>query len=159
MAATPQICIAVSPERIQRARELFQEYAKWSGLDLCFQGFPAELAGLPGYYAPPRGCLLLAETGGMAVGCVALRPLGDKVCEMKRLYIQPAWRGRGLGKALGREIIAVARRLGYGTMRLDTVPQMTSAIGLYRSLGFVPCAPYYETPLADTIFLELSLDS
>jgi ribosomal protein S18 acetylase RimI-like enzyme len=141
------------------AARLFRAYADSLGIDLGFQGFPAELATLPGQYAPPKGVLLLARSAaGNALGCVALRPLApDGCCEMKRLYVAPAGRGFGLGRALAEAVIAEARRIGYREMRLDTLPSMAKALALYRGLGFRPIAPYYETPVPGTIFLALPL--
>ena len=152
-----RICQATTPEQIVLARALFQEYAGWLDVDLSFQGFAVELAGLPGLYAPPRGRLLLVLAGSGASGCVALRPLGDDVCEMKRLFVRPGSRGQGLGKLLAARVIEEARAIGYRTMRLDTLPWMQAAIRLYEALGFVRCAAYYQTPLPDTIFMELGL--
>jgi GNAT superfamily N-acetyltransferase len=136
---------------------LFEEYAAWIGLDLSFQGFAAELASLPGPYVPPRGRLLLALAGGEAAGCVALRPLDSGVCEMKRLYVRPPFRGQGLGKLLAERIVEEARAIGYLKMKLDTLPFMQPAIRLYESLGFSSCTAYYATPLPDTVFMELRL--
>jgi len=151
------ICQAVTPEQMALTRALFEEYAAWLGVDLCFQGFAAELAGLPGLYAPPQGRLLLALAGSEAAACVAMRPREDGVCEMKRLFVRPSFRGQGLGKLLVERIVAEARAIGYQTIRLDTLPSMQAAIRLYETLGFGRCAPYYETPLPDTVFMELRL--
>ena len=148
-----------APHEIAIARSLFQEYADWLGVDLCFQGFAAELARLPGQYAPPRGRLLLATENGEAAGCVALRPLDASACEMKRLYVRPVFRGAGAGKKLAARIVEEAREIGYAVMRLDTLPSMQSAIRLYESLGFVRRSAYYDTPLKSTIFMELRLNS
>ncbi len=152
-----QICQAATPAQIAQVRLLFEEYACWLGIDLCFQGFAEELMGLPGLYAPPRGQLLLAFVGEQAVACAALRPLPNSLCEMKRLYVQPAFRSQGLGKKLAERIIAEARSIGYSRMRLDTLSWMGAAIHLYETLGFSRCGAYYETPLADTVFMELRL--
>lgn len=141
------------------AARLFRAYAASLPIDLAYQGFEAEVTGLPGAYAPPRGALLLARSStGEAIGCVALRLLTvDGLCEMKRLHVAPEGRGAGLGRALAEAILGEARRLGYREMRLDTLPSMTAALALYRSLGFVDVAPYYETPIAGTVFLGLDL--
>jgi ribosomal protein S18 acetylase RimI-like enzyme len=138
---------------------LFQAYAAGLDVDLTFQGFAAELAAMPGKYAPPDGALLLARDGeGAPVGCIALRPiLPAGCCEMKRLYVAPRGRGMGLGSALVAAIMAEAVRIGYREVRLDTLPSMLSAIALYRKAGFQPIAPYYETPVAGTVFLSRAL--
>jgi putative acetyltransferase len=152
-----QICQASTLDEIAVVRTLFQEYAAWLRIDLCFQGFAAELASLPGLYALPRGRLLLASVGGEALGCVALRSVGGTVCEMKRLFVRPAFQGRGLGRRLAEMVIAEARTIGYSTMTLDTLPFMHAAIRLYETLGFVRRPAYYATPLQETIFMELQL--
>ena len=146
-----------APDRLPTARELFIEYAQAIAVDLCFQDFERELTELPGRYAPPAGSLLLALDGTNAAGCVALRKIGDGICEMKRLYVRPAFRGQGLGRALARDIIAAARQIGYERMRLDTLSSMKEAIALYQSLGFRRIAPYYDNPNRCTVFMELDL--
>ncbi|KAE8373820.1 acyl-CoA N-acyltransferase [Aspergillus bertholletiae] len=167
-----RIIPAHSAEHIEAAKVLFTSYAKWLGFDLAFQGFASELQCLPGQYAAPQGELLLAYSAeeGVPIGCVAVRPLKQssskqqggiechgEYCEMKRLYVSPEARGTGLGKALVKSIIERAKSLGYRGMRLDTLPSMMSAIELYKRVGFVETAPYYETPLEGTLFLELDL--
>lgn len=138
---------------------LFEAYAASLSVDLCFQDFSGELAALPGKYAPPAGELLLARAGdGEALGCVALRPLvGREVCELKRLYVVPAARGLGLGRALLNAVLRVAARIGYGEMRLDTLPAMAEALALYRRAGFGPIEPYYHNPIAGSVFLARAL--
>jgi putative acetyltransferase len=143
---------------IETVRSLFQEYAAGLGVSLCFQGFAAELAGLPGQYAPPRGRLFLASTNERVVGCVALRPIADTIGEMKRLFVRPAFRGQGIGRKLAECIIAEGRGIGYQRIRLDTLPVLSAATRLYESMGFARCAPYYDTPLPETTFMELLLE-
>ena len=138
-------------------RDLFREYAASLNFSLCFQSFEAELAGLPGEYAPPTGRLFLALIGGRPVGCVALRRLDEETAEMKRLYVRPDRRGEGLGRHLVDQTIAAARQLGYRRLRLDTVPSMVEANGLYAALGFRDIAPYRENPIAGARYLELTL--
>jgi ribosomal protein S18 acetylase RimI-like enzyme len=138
---------------------LFREYVAELGIDLSFQGFEAEVAGLPGRYAPPAGALLLAlGPSGEALGCVAVRPLdASGTCEMKRLHVRPAARGGGLGRALACAALEFAAEAGHVRMRLDTLPSMRAAHALYQSPGFVRTAPYYDTPLAGTVFMEKTL--
>jgi len=168
-----------SPEDMEEIRTLFEEYQKWLDVDLCFQGFDEELATLPGAYARPWGCLLLArvggkdagkQTGGKDVGSiikgrkiaggVGLRPLmGDEaVCEMKRLYVRPGWRGRGLGRRLTDAVVIEARRAGYKAMYLDTLGSLKEAIALYASMGFREIPAYYDNPTVGITYMELRLN-
>lgn len=153
--------IVIRPARgaqdLQRVAALLREYQQSLGEDLCFQGFERELATLPGPYAPPDGALLLAESAGEAIGCVAMRMIGPGVCEMKRLYVRPGRRGAHLGHALALAAIRAARDAGHATMRLDTLVRLTEAMALYRSLGFRECAPYYDNPLGNVVYWELDL--
>lgn len=145
-------------EEIEQARSLFEEYAAALGISLCFQNFEQELATLPGKYSPPRGRLLLVLTGEDLVGCVALREIDDDVCEMKRLFLRPAFRGKGFGRVMVDAIINAGREIGYKKMRLDTMTgKMDAAIKLYLQAGFREIAPYYDTPVPETKFLELEL--
>ena len=144
------------------ARTLFLEYAEWLRIDLCFQGFAQELATLPGSYAPPAGRLLLAGDAAAPAGCVALRRLAadpsGASCELKRLWVQPPFRGQALGRALADSAIAAARAIGYARMKLDTLPAiMPGAVALYRDLGFSDCAPYYDSPLPGSLYMECVL--
>ncbi|HEX5794555.1 MAG TPA: GNAT family N-acetyltransferase [Geminicoccaceae bacterium] len=143
---------------LEEVRRLFRAYARWLEVDLCFQGFEEELSELPGRYAPPAGRLLLARVAGEAVGAVGLRPLEPGICEMKRLWVEPGFGGRGIGRALAEAAVAAARTIGYERMRLDTIPaRMPAAQHLYRSLGFAPIPPYYHNPLDGVVMLELRL--
>jgi putative acetyltransferase len=149
---------AESGEQVEVARELFKEYAAALGINLCFQNFEQELAGLPGAYAPPGGRLLLASHEGEVAGCVGLRRIGAETCEMKRLYLRPSFRGCGMGRSLALKIIEEARSLGFRRMCLDTLPsRMGEAIQMYRSLGFREIEPYYHNPVEGALFMELSL--
>jgi putative acetyltransferase len=149
---------AESATQFAQARELFLEYAQSLGMNLCFQNFEQELAGLPGDYAPPQGRLLLAEYEGQLAGCVALHEWEPRICEMKRLYLRPAFRGKGLGRVLAEAIIAEARNIGYQRMRLDTIePIMKDAVEMYRKLGFREIGPYRPNPIAGAMYMELQL--
>lgn len=148
---------ATRPEDVATVRELLREYERALGVDLCFQGFAEEVAGLPGDYAPPRGLLLLARNGSDIAGCIALRPVNDDTCEMKRLYVRDAFRASGLGRRLVERVIATAQALGYRRMVLDTLPTMVSAQRLYESFGFRDIAAYRHNPIAGTRFLGLEL--
>jgi putative acetyltransferase len=154
-----RIVEADTPELVARAAELFREYAAGLSFSLDYQGFEEELAALPGKYARPQGVLLLAVDGERAVGCAALRPLDQdsrgRICEMKRLYVRPAYRGTGLGRELAGRVVEEGRRLGYAVMRLDTSGDMAAAIRVYTSLGFGPIPRYNNDPLEDTLFFEL----
>ena len=146
------------PAQIAQARELFLEYAQSLGFSLCFQNFDEELATLPGGYAPPEGRLLLAEYEGELAGCVALHKLEAGIAEMKRLYVRPKFRGKGLGRALAERIITEARRAEYTSLRLDTVePVMKDAVAMYRKLGFKEIAPYCANPMPGALYMQLAL--
>jgi len=156
---------AVAAPEILHARALFEEYAASLDVDLCFQNFAAELSGLPGAYAPPRGRLLLAGPHDRPHGCIALRPLphvggtGESISigEVKRLYVRPEARGGGLGRALVDALVAEARAIGYRELKLDTLATMREARALYASLGFRECAAYYRNPLGGTVYMALDL--
>jgi ribosomal protein S18 acetylase RimI-like enzyme len=153
------ITVAESAEQIAQVRELFLEYAKSLGFSLCFQSFDQELAGLPGEYAPPDGRLLLVVHEGQLAGCVALHKLDTGICEMKRLYLRPQFRGKGLGRFLAERIISEARAIGYSRLRLDTVePVMKDAVAMYRKLGFKEIAPYRTNPITGALYMELDLN-
>ena len=147
-----------SAAQVAQARELFLEYERSLGVDLCFQNFEQELAGLPGHYAPPDGRLLLAEYEGQLAGCVALHKWESGVCEMKRLYLRPSFRGKRLGRVIAETVITEARSIGYERMRLDTIePIMKDAVEMYRKLGFREIAPYRANPMAGAMYMELQL--
>lgn len=153
-----KILQAATVEEIESARTLFCEYEAWLGLDLCFQGFEAELASLPGKYAPPDGRLLLAYSDDKLAGSIAMRKLEDGVCEMKRLFVRDEFRGSCVGVALIDKLITDAREIGYLKMRLDTYPpKMGKAVKLYESHGFVEITPYYDNPHQGVLFMELAL--
>ena len=152
-----QIRTARSPHEIDTVRRLFREYHAELQVDLCFQGFEAELAGLPGKYGPPDGRLRLAVASATAAGCVALRKIAPGTCEMKRLYVRPDFRSTGLGRRLAVDIVSAARSLGYARMRLDTLDRLTAAMQLYRALGFEPIDPYYDNPLPGVRYWQLDL--
>jgi putative acetyltransferase len=152
--------------RVQVARDrtsvtlvarMFREYAEGLGFPLDFQGFHHEVATLPGEYAPPRGSLLLAMVGSRPAGCVGLRPFEPGTCEMKRLFVRNEFRGQGVGRRLVDRVLADARHIGYRRMRLDTVPEMSEAIHLYRQKGFVEIAPYRYNPIPGALYFELDL--
>jgi putative acetyltransferase len=150
-----------SPVLLEATRTIFREYAAQLGIDLCFQNFEAELAALPGDYAPPRGALLLAQVDGEVAGCVALRPLPDvdhaNACEMKRLYVRPAFRRFGIGRLLVQALMDHGIQAGYSNLLLDTLDDMEAARGLYASLGFEEIAPYYFNPIAGAHYLRAVL--
>ena len=152
---------ASTPEEIEAARVAMREYAAQLGVDLCFQGFEAELQGLPGEYAPPAGQLLLAWVDGELAGCGALRALPDvdypDACEMKRLYVRRAFRRFGIGRLLAQALMDGAMQAGYSTMLLDTLDDMEAARGLYAALGFVEVPPYYYNPIAGAHYLKAEL--
>ena len=150
-----------SPALLDATRELFSEYAQALGIDLCFQNFEAELAGLPGDYAAPQGCLMLAFVDGELAGCGGFRPLGDvdyaNACEMKRLFVRRAFRRFGLGRLLTQALIDGALQAGYSAMLLDTLDDMEAARGLYESLGFIEVPPYYFNPIPGAHYLKVEL--
>lgn len=152
-----EIIPATTPSHFQTIRDLFREYEQFLQVDLCFQRFDEELASLPGSYAPPHGAMLLALAAGQAAGCVAMRSLAQGVCEMKRLYVRPAYLGQGIGRNLALTVIEQAGNAGYVRMRLDTLKKLQPALGLYAGLGFRPCPAYYENPLPGVVYLERDL--
>jgi putative acetyltransferase len=154
-----EILQARSVDEVLKARGMFEEYAASLGIDLGFQGFAEELASLPGGYEPPEGRLLLAYCDHQLAGCVALRKLAPGMCEMKRLYVRPAFRGVGLGRLLAERIVSEARVAGYRSMRLDSLPSMSAALALYRELGFREIGSYRENPVEGAVYMELQLTS
>jgi len=166
VTASPPISIEPPADAadLDAIKGLFLEYADSLGFSLAYQDFTSELANFPGKYAPPGGALLLARVDGEAAGAVALRQLESEICEMKRLYVRPAYRGtrttdgQSIGRALAYGIIEQARVLGYRRLRLDTIAgKMAAAVRLYRSMGFVDIPPYYPSPIPDTAYMELVL--
>jgi ribosomal protein S18 acetylase RimI-like enzyme len=155
--STMRLDAATSADDIESVRVLFREYSDSLGVNLDYQGFEDELRGLPGSYAPPGGALLLARRSEEIVGCVGVRPIDERVAEMKRLFVRPTGRGTGLGRTLAEAAISFATAAGYQRMRLDTLPQMQRAQELYRTLGFVPIEAYRFSPVPGTAFLELVL--
>ena len=145
-------------ENLSRTKELFLEYQKYLGIDLCFQNFDKELESLPGDYAPPGGGLLLVWYDSKVAGCVALRQIDLEVCEMKRMYVKPGFRGKGIGRKLALAIIEEALKIGYKKMKLDTLPVMKEAIALYRSLGFKETEAYCYNPVEGAMYMELVLE-
>lgn len=139
-------------------RILFREYAESLGFHLCFQDFDREMAELPGNYAPPVGRILMAKWNDAVAGCVAMKQIGEGICEMKRFYVRPAFRGKRIGEALAKAIISAGQDAGYTRMRLDTVPSMQSAIRIYESLGFRDTDPYVFNPVPGVRYLELQFE-
>jgi putative acetyltransferase len=160
---TIRVVDAVGADGLDHARCLFRsyadEFADSIAETLCFQGFEAEVTGLPGRSAPPSGCLILAMEGEAPAGCVALRDLGDGTCEMKRLYVTPEYRGRGVGRLLVEDAVRRGERMGYRRMVLDTMPEMAGALALSREQGFVETTPYWDHPADRAVFLERPLGS
>lgn len=156
-----QIQAFSGPPDLASVRALFSEYANSLNIDLCFQNFEAELASLPGDYAPPRGALMLARAGNELVGCCALRPLDavdyPNACEMKRLYVRPAIRGGGVGRRLAESVMEAAQQAGYAAMLLDTLSEMETARAMYQELGFTEVPPYYYNPIAGAHYLMARL--
>ena len=157
-----RLVVPSDDELIDITRDIFREYARSLGIDLCFQDFDGELAGLPGAYAPPHGHLLLAFVDSELAGCGAFRRLDDvdyaNACEMKRLYVRPAFRRFGLGRLLAQALFDEARHAGYSTVLLDTLDGMEAARGLYTSLGFIEIPPYYYSPITGSHYLRADLD-
>lgn len=156
---TPDEPSLISPfnGQLDEVRALFREYEAFLGIDLCFQNFETELAELPGRYAPPTGALFLAWVGDRIEGCVALRDLGDGVCEMKRLYVRPACRGLGLGRCLAERVVEEASAIGYKQMKLDTFEFLDGAVHIYQNMGFRRTGSYYENPHQRVQYWELAL--
>lgn len=156
-----ELAAPASAADLEATREIFREYARSLGIDLCFQNFEAELAALPGEYAAPRGALVLARVDGRVAGCGAMRPLADvdyaNACEMKRLFVRPGFRQLGLGRLIAQALIEAATRAGYSAMLLDTLDDMEAARGLYATLGFEEIPPYYFNPIPGAHYLKVQL--
>lgn len=161
MSVTLRILTANDTEALEQVRQYFRNYAAWLGVDLSYQNFDQEMASLPGAYSAPQGRLFFAEVDGRPAGCVGVRPLQESegVCEMKRLYVDPAERGHGIGAALAMAAIKAAKEIGYRKLMIDTLPNMRMAVKLYRELGFTEAPNYYQTPVEGTMFLALDLDN
>ena len=144
-------------EELEEVREIFIEYADFLKVDLCFQDFEKELQTLHEVYALPKGCIILAKEEKQVLGCIALKPIGEEICEMKRLYVRPEARGQSLGKQLVEELIDFAKKAEYKTMKLDTITSLKEAIKLYQSKGFIKTEPYVYNPLSDVLYFELTL--
>ena len=153
-----RIVQAQSDEHLETIRRLFREYADSLSVDLGFQEFDKELTGLPGAYAPPDGRLYLAVEGMRPAGCSGIKKISPELCELKRLYVCPLFRGKGIGRQLVLAAVKDAREIGYKKMRLDSLPSMRRALDLYRSMGFKPIEPFYDNPVAGAVFLELNLE-
>ncbi len=153
-----ELTYANNSEDLEATQKIFIEYQQFLGIDLCFQDFEKELKNLDKIYAAPQGCIILAKTPqNEVVGCVALKPIGDGVCEMKRLYVKPTHRGIQLGKRLVQELLYFARTANYQTMKLDTLTSLNEAIALYRNFGFIETTPYVFNPLTNVLYFELNL--
>ncbi len=161
MPVTVRILNENDAQAIEHVRQFFRNYAAWLGVELTFQNFDQEMASLPGAYAEPQGRLFFAEVNGQPAGCVGVRPLssGDAVCEMKRLYVEPTFRGTGAGRQLALAAIKAAKEIGYKKLMIDTLPNMRMAVKLYRELGFNEAPAYYQTPIEGTMFLALDLEN
>ena len=153
-----QITDKSSAEELEQVKSLFREYASWLSVDLSFQRFEEELLALPDNYAAPIGALFMAKVDGLAAGCVAVRRFDNTTCEMKRLFVRDAYKGRGIGKQLAAKAVEAGKALGYHRMLLDTLAHMRPAIDLYTSLGFQPIAAYYDNPISNAVYLSMPLE-
>jgi putative acetyltransferase len=149
--------VKYSIDELEEVRNIFIEYSEFLKVDLCFQDFENELQTLHEVYSPPKGCIILAKEEDKVIGCIALKPIEEGVCEMKRLYVRPIGRGKLLGKRLVEELIIFAKESGYKTMKLDTLTTLTYAVELYRSMGFIETKPYVYNPLNEVLYFELTL--